>query len=330
MEYWLPVIYVFIMGLALLVYVVLDGYDLGVGMLLPWADDEEKNVMIGSIGPFWDANETWIVLGVGVLLIAFPLAHGVILSALYIPVTLMLLGLILRGVAFELRVKAGDARRLLWNRAFFAGSLLASMSQGWMLGAYVTGLQNDATSMIFAALIALTLPALYVMLGAAWLLMKSEGRLFEKSIRWAKLAFLPMGVGLLLVSIATPLISPTIAERWFSLPNAVGLLPIPLSCLIIYAAIFWILNHTPILRHGYSWTIYAGLVTICVMAALGLGYSIFPDIVIERMTIWEAAAATNSLLVILIGVSITLPAIIGYTIFVYRVFHGRDNTLSYE
>ena len=208
MEFWLPVIYMATMGLALLIYVILDGYDLGVGMLLPWAEEDEKDTMIASIGPFWDANETWIVLGVGILLIAFPMAHGIVLTHLYIPVTLMLIGLTLRGVAFDLRVKAGDHRKGLWNRAFFAGSSLASLSQGWMLGAYVTGLQSNLTSYLFAGLIALTLPALYFVLGAAWLLMKTEADLQQKAIKWARVAILPMGVGLLLISIATPLVSP--------------------------------------------------------------------------------------------------------------------------
>ena len=209
MEFWLPVIYMATMGLALLIYVILDGYDLGVGMLLPWAEEDEKDTMIASIGPFWDANETWIVLGVGILLIAFPMAHGIVLTHLYIPVTLMLIGLTLRGVAFDLRVKAGDHRKGLWNRAFFAGSSLASLSQGWMLGAYVTGLQSNLTSYLFAGLIALTLPALYFVLGAAWLLMKTEADLQQKAIKWARVAILPMGVGLLLISIATPPVSYT-------------------------------------------------------------------------------------------------------------------------
>ena len=147
MAEFLPVFFVMAMGLALLLYVILDGFDLGVGLLLPLATDAEKDIMIASIGPFWDANETWIVLGIGILLIAFPKAHGIILTALYIPVTIMLFGLILRGVAFDFRVKAGDARKQLWNRAFFFGSLIASMAQGWMLGAYITGLQSNLTSL---------------------------------------------------------------------------------------------------------------------------------------------------------------------------------------
>lgn len=330
MEYWLPVIYVSIMGLSLLVYVVLDGYDLGVGMLLPAASDAERDTMIASIGPFWDANETWLVLGIGVLLIAFPKAHGLVLTALYIPVTLMLFGLILRGVAFDLRVKAGDHRKGMWTRAFFLGSLLASLSQGWMIGAYITGLQNNFMSLLFAGLIALTLPALYVMLGAAWLMMKTEKLLFDKAVRWARFALLPMGIGLLLVSIATPLVSPVIAERWFTLPAAIGLLPIPLSCALVYFGVSYLLTRPELLQRGWGWLLFAGLVVICVMATLGLAYSLFPDIIIGEMNIWEAAAATDSLLFMFYGVAVTLPAIIGYSIFVYRVFHGKATELSYE
>ena len=211
MEYWLPVFFGGAMGFAMLVYVILDGYDLGVGLLLPAANETEKDMMVASIGPFWDANETWIVLGVGILLIAFPHAHGVILTSLYLPVTIMLMGLILRGVSFDFRVKAQDSHKTMWNNLFFVGSLIASTAQGWMLGSYVTGLADTPTSWLFSFLIALTLPTLYIMLGAAWLLMKTEGDLYLKAINWAKKAILPMGLGLLLISIATPLVSDEIA-----------------------------------------------------------------------------------------------------------------------
>ena len=159
-EFALPLFFVAVVGLALLAYVILDGYDLGVGLLLPFASDEQKDIMIASIGPFWDANETWIVLGIGVLLIAFPSAHGIILSKLYLPVTIMLIGLILRGVAFDFRVKAGDDKKTMWNRLFFIGSLVAAMAQGWMLGSYITGLSGSLTNTVFSFLIALCLPAL--------------------------------------------------------------------------------------------------------------------------------------------------------------------------
>ena len=330
MEQFLPIAFMLVMGLALLIYVILDGYDLGVGMLLPFADDQQKDLMIASIGPFWDANETWIVLGVGVLLIAFPAAHGVILTSMYIPITIMLLGLILRGVAFDFRVKAGDAKIERWNKFFFAGSVIASVSQGWMLGSYITGLQGNLTSVLFSALISVTLPSLYVLLGAAWLMMKTEDELFNKALRWARLAIGPMGLGLLLVSIATPIVSASIAAKWFTMPNALGLLPIPLSCILIYGGLLWVLRRPDILNRGYAWTLFAGLVIICLMASLGLAYSLFPYIVIDRLTIWEAAAATESLEMIFYGVAVTLPAIIGYTIFVYKIFHGKVRELSYE
>jgi len=330
MEYWLPVFFIFAMGLAMLIYVLLDGYDLGVGLLLPFASEQERDMMIASIGPFWDANETWLVLGIGILLIAFPQAHGIILTALYIPVTIMLFGLILRGVAFDFRVKAGHTKKQMWDKLFFAGSLLASTAQGWMIGDYITGLRSDENAMIFSVLIAMTIPAFYIMLGAAWLMIKTEAQLFDKAVGWAKKAVLPMGISLLLISIATPIVSESIAARWFVLPNAIGLLPIPLSCLIVYGGIIWLLNSPQVLAVGYYRLVYFGLVIICFMAAIGLSYSIFPEIVIGKLDIWQAAAATESLRMIFYGTVITLPAILGYTVFIHYVFRGKATQLSYE
>jgi cytochrome d ubiquinol oxidase subunit II len=330
MEYWLPVFYMAAMGLALLIYVVLDGYDLGIGMLLPLADEPEKDLMVASIGPFWDANETWIVLGVGILLIAFPLAHGIILTHLYLPVTIMLMGLILRGVAFDLRVKAGDHRRALWNRAFFIGSTVAACAQGWMVGSYITGLQHSPLSLLFALLTALTLPALYLVLGCGWLLIKTEGSLLARAIGWARTAIWPMGLGLLVVSIATPIVSQTIADKWFSLPNFLLLAPIPLICALCYLGLLYLLRQDRVLQGGRNWMLFAGTIMICLMAGLGLAYSLFPDIVMNRMTIWEASASIKSLQFTLVGVVITLPTILIYTLFVYRVFRGKATALSYE
>src|SRR4051812_25950827 len=145
-DHLLPLFFMAVMGLALLAYVVLDGYDLGVGILLPFASDEQKDVMVSSIGPFWDANETWLVLGIGILLICFPVAHGIVLSALYLPVAVMLIGIILRGVSFDFRVKARAAHKGLWNALFATGSLMAAMAQGWMLGSYLTGFDYGALS----------------------------------------------------------------------------------------------------------------------------------------------------------------------------------------
>ncbi|MBL4576079.1 MAG: cytochrome d ubiquinol oxidase subunit II [Opitutaceae bacterium] len=330
METLLPVVFMLIIGLALLVYVVLDGYDLGVGILSLFASEKERDMMMASIGPFWDANETWIVLGVGVLLIAFPSAYGIVLSTLYLPVTVMLMGLVLRGVAFDFRVKAGDKYKRRWDHIFFIGSFIASASQGWMLGSYITGLSSSMMSLFFSVLIALTLPALYIMLGAAWLMMKAEGELFDKALSWARFAVWPMGLSLLLVSISTPIVSEEIARKWFTLPNAIGLLPIPVTCVFAYITIFWLVRHSKILHQGYAWIIFACLVIICIMASLGLAYSIFPYIIIGKLTIWTAASATDSLQFILIGILVTLPMIMIYSIFVYRVFRGKVKELSYE
>ena len=328
--YWLPLFFAGAMGLALLIYVILDGYDLGIGMLLPFADDDQKDVMVAAIGPFWDANETWIVLGVGILLIAFPQAHGIVLTSLYLPVTIMLMGLILRGVSFDFRVKAGDKHKAKWNTLFAVGSLVASVCQGWMLGAFVTGLTGDATSTLFAVLIALALPALYIMLGAAWLLIKTDGELFSKAVRWGQLAVLPMGGFLLLISIATPMVSDTIANKWFTLPNAIGLMPIPIATALAYAGLIWIFNNRQILHNGYGWLAFVMLIVMCVLASIGLAYSLFPDIVLGRLSIWDAASATESLLFTFWGAVIALPMILGYTIYIYRVFRGKATNLSYE
>ncbi|WP_237132686.1 cytochrome d ubiquinol oxidase subunit II [Pseudohongiella sp. O18] len=330
METWLPLFFAGAMGLALLIYVILDGYDLGIGLLLPLASDSEKDLMIASIGPFWDANETWIVLGIGILLIAFPQAHGEILTAMYIPVTLMLMGLVLRGIAFDFRAKAVSDKKDMWNLIFSVGSLITACSQGWMLGTYITGLAETGLSWLFSILIALTLPALYVLLGAAWLLIKTEGELFDKAMRWAARAILPMGVALLLVSIATPLVSQTIADKWFSYPNGLMLLPIPVLSTLTYGWMMFLLYRQHALREGREWLLFAGLIVLCLLAALGLAYSILPDIIIGQMTIWESAASTPSLLFTFWGTAIVLPAILGYTFFVYRIFRGKTSELTYE
>tara|TARA_B110000503_G_scaffold66313_1_gene104059 strand:- start:106864 stop:107838 length:975 start_codon:yes stop_codon:yes gene_type:complete len=322
MDYWLPLIFVSLMGLSLLLYIILDGYDLGIGILLPLASDDEKDRMIETIGPFWDANETWIVLGIGILLIAFPSAHGMILTHLYIPVTLMLFGLILRGVAFDFRVKVTAEYKSLWNKLFFVGSLLAAMSQGWMLGSYVMGLESGLTSIAFSIAIALSLPAFYVVLGCGWLFIKSSGEIYTKAAKWARTAILPMGVGLFLISIATPIASSTIAAKWFTLPAAIGLLPIPLMTGVAYFTALWVLSKEEILKAGYGWIVFVFvcMVVMCLMMALGLAYSIFPDIVIGKLDIWESASSTASLEFALIGTVIAVPMILFYTAFIYKNF----------
>lgn len=324
----LPVIFMALMGLAMLVYVISDGYDLGVGMLMHRATPAEKDVMIASIGPFWDANETWLVLGVGILLVAFPKAHGLVLTELYLPVTLMLVGLILRGVAFDFRVKAKAARKPMWDRLFFAGSTIAAVCQGWMLGRYVSGFGSGWNYPLFAAAIAAALPMAYVLLGAAWLIMKTEGELQQRAIRWAKIAWAPMAGGLVLISMATPWISETVRTRWFALPEVIALAAIPLMTAVLLLGVRGLLN-SRLARGDASWAPFVLLIAVFVLGFLGLAYSLYPWVVIDRLTIWEAASSPAALKVILVGVCISVPAIVAYTAFAYRVFGGKTVELRY-
>jgi cytochrome bd ubiquinol oxidase subunit II len=326
----LPLFFMSAMGLAMLAYVVLDGYDLGVGMLLPHAaSDVEKDLMVASIGPFWDANETWLVLGVGILLIAFPQAHGMVLTALYLPVAAMLLGLTLRGVAFDFRMKAGDERKPFWNRMFTMGSFIAAASQGWMLGSYITSFSDGAFAYAFNVLIALAVCATYVLLGAGWLIMKAEGELQLRALAWARKATVPFALGIAAISLATPIVSESIFNKWFKLPDFFALLPIPLVTAAAIAALWHVSGRKSIMQAGYGWIVFAATVLVLILASLGLAYSVYPFIVIDRLNVWEAASATDSLIIIFIGTAITLPAIIVYTVFVYRVFWGKTRELSY-
>jgi cytochrome d ubiquinol oxidase subunit II len=331
---WLPVVFMGLMGLSMLVYVILDGYDLGVGVLLRLVDDEEqKDMMIASIGPFWDANETWLVLGIGILLTAFPLAHGIILTALYLPVALMLAGLILRGVAFDFRVKVPGPHKSWWNNAFFAGSLLAALSQGLMLGMYITGFRTDAFSMVFATLAALGLTAGYALLGSTWLIMKTEGDLQQRAVHWARRSLWVTAAGVVAVSLATPWISNRVFEKWFSLPELILLAPIPIVTAGLFVIIEILLVRMPHMHargdDSWCWVPFVGTAAIFLLSFTGLAYSLFPYLVEYRIDIWQAASAPESLMFILVGAAIVLPCIAGYTIFAYRVFWGKVRHLSY-
>jgi cytochrome d ubiquinol oxidase subunit II len=312
----LPLIFTGLMGAAILAYVVLDGYDLGVGMLMPAADKPEQEVMVNSIGPFWDANETWLVLGIGLLLVAFPVAHGIVLGALYLPVAAMLVGLMLRGVAFELRVKAEGWHRELWNWLFWAGSFIASFAQGLMLGRYITGFASGFGYWLFALVVAGAVCGGYVLLGSTWLVLKSDGELRRKAILWARWGLMWVALGVALVSLVTPLASETVREKWFSFPNIVLLSPLPLLTFLSGVFVWRTLGKS-------DWKPFAGAVAIYVLSFLGLAYSLFPYVVVDRITIWQAAAHPSALRFVLIGTLIVLPFIVGYTFYVYRVFGGK-------
>ncbi len=327
---WLPLAFAGLMGLSILIYVVLDGYDLGVGILCADAGPKQKDRMIASIGPFWDANETWLVLAVGLLLVAFPIAHGQILSTLYVPVVIMLVGLILRGVSFEFRAKVPPQRKRLWNTTFFLGSLATALSQGYMLGLYVMGLEESGWTYAFAALTAVCLAAGYAFIGACWLIWKTEAELQRKAVRWARGLLLLVVLGILAISLASPLVSPRIFDKWFSVPEILLLAPLPLLSLAIIAGLWYGLGKLPTTRDSFSWAPFAAAMTLFVLAFAGLAYSFYPYVVPDRLTIYAAASAPESLLFILIGTLIVMPIILGYSGLAYWVFRGKARALSYD
>lgn len=327
---WLPVAFATLMGLSILIYVVLDGFDLGVGILFPMADAEEKDRMIASIGPFWDANETWLVLAVGLLLVAFPAAHGLILSTLYMPVTFMLIGLILRGVAFEFRAKAESSRKEMWNRVFFAGSLMTTLAQGAMLGLYIMGLKITGATIAFSILTALCLTAGYGFIGATWLIGKTDGELQRKAVSLARIGLIGVIAGLITVSLASPLVSPRIFEKWFAVPEFFLLAPLPLMSAGLVALLWVALRHLPDRRDQWCWVPFISATALFALAFAGLAYSFYPYVVPAKLTIYDAASAPESLWIILLGTCFVLPAIFAYTAIAYTVFRGKATELRYD
>jgi cytochrome d ubiquinol oxidase subunit II len=326
----LPLIFAGLMGLAILIYVVLDGFDLGIGILFNFADDAEKDTMIAAIGPFWDANETWLVLAVGLLLVAFPLAHGVILTALYLPTFLLLVGLILRGVAFDFRAKVPAGRKHRWNRIFFAGSLIASLAQGYMLGVYVLGLDTGPAAMAFGALVALCLAASYAAMGAAWLIYKTEGDLQKKAVRWLRSTLVLTVLGMAAISLATPFASTRIFDKWFVWPQMLYLSPLPILSALLFIWLWRQTFHLPKENDRHSIVPFLTLAGIFALGFAGLAWSFYPYVVPDRLTIWQAASAPESLAVILVGTVFVLPIIIAYSFYSYRVFGGKAGDLTYD
>ena len=327
---WLPLTFAALMGISILIYVVLDGFDLGVGVLFPFATDAEKDRMVASIGPFWDANETWLVLAIGLLLVAFPSAHGVILTSLYLPVALMLIGLILRGVAFEFRVKAPTPHKKSWNMAFYVGSLLTSLAQGFMLGKYIMGLESTLGTWIFAAITSVFLTVGYSFIGACWIILKTDGELQRKAVQWAKGGIWGLVLGVGAVSLATPLVSPRIFDKWFTFPEFFLLLPLPLMSAGLIAFIWLSLRHLPTKDDSWAWFPFVATIVLFTLAFFGMAYSFYPYVVPEQLTIYEAASAPESLFIILVGTVFVLPMIGGYTVLAYTVFRGKATELRYD
>lgn len=326
MEWYLPVIWAGLIGTAVMLYVVLDGFDLGIAILFPTTRDEsERDQMMNSVAPFWDGNETWLVLGGGGLWVAFPYAYAIIMPAFYIPVILMLLALIFRGVAFEFRWVA-KPRHKVWDFAFWAGSTVAAFAQGLILGGLLQGVKvvdKQFAGGPFDWLTPFTLMCGagvvigYATLGATWLVYKTEGPVAERARRQAKTLLVGLLVFAVVVSAWTPYAHPRIAERWFTPSNLVLLWPFPvLTAVCSYMA--WKRLHG-----AHEFTPFAFTIAIFLLCFLGLAISNYPYLVPPGLTIWDTAAAPASHVFVLIGVTFLLPMILFYTAFVYWTFRGK-------
>jgi len=323
----LPLIWFGIIATAIFLYILLDGFDLGVGILFPFAPtDRCRDRMMNSIAPFWDGNETWLVLGGGGLFAAFPLAFAVIMPALYIPIIIMLLGLIFRGVAFEFRFKATDKSRRIWDYAFHFGSLMAAFMQGVIIGAIVQGIQVEGRSFAggafdwldaYSVMTGVAVIFGYALLGGTWLVIKTDG----ETQAWARKSA-SYGIGfvalfLAIVSISMPIMNAEIRTLWFSLPNFFFLLPIPVASLVLLI-IIWRDLHA-----GREYRPFLLSFGVFLTGYLGIAISMWPYIVPFEITFRQAAAAPESQSLLLVGTVIMLPLVLAYTGYCYYIFRGK-------
>jgi cytochrome d ubiquinol oxidase subunit II len=324
--YWLPVVWAALLGVAVAMYVLLDGFDLGIGiMFLTGVSEDERDAMMNSIAPYWDGNETWLVLGGAGLLVAFPLAYSIIMPALYLPLFVMLLALVFRGVAFEFRF-ISKPRHRWWDWSFALGSTVATFCQGLVLGGFVQGISVSGGQFAggsfewlkpFPILCGFGLIAGYALLGSSWLMMKTEGRIAERAHYHAEVA-LALTLGFILaVSAWTPLTSERIADRWFQGDRLLYLWPVPFltaaAAFIAWAGI----------RKGSGVQAFLSAMALFLLCFLGLGISTFPYLVPPSVTIWQAAAVPQSQIFSLIGALLFLPLVLAYTAFVYWTFRGK-------
>jgi cytochrome d ubiquinol oxidase subunit II len=318
-------VWVFLVGLVVILYVILDGFSLGTGLLFPTAKNEaERDTLMNSIAPVWDVNQTWIVFGGGALFACFPTTYAVLFSALYIPLLTFIFGLIFRGVALEFRANA--TRKAIWNRAFFAGSLVAVLAQGMTLGAYISGIKTTGGVFSggafdwltpFSVMVGLALIAGYILLGATYLLIKTTGSVRDRAFHQALLAALSVAGFMIIVTIWTPVHNPEIVARWFSSPRVYFIWIFPFLGLVsFYLLIQGLKKRREITPFFFS-------VLLFLSAYLGLEAALYPSAILPDITIFEAAAQRETLIFTLWGVVLVLPFVLGYTIYSYWVFRGK-------
>jgi cytochrome d ubiquinol oxidase subunit II len=323
----LPLIWAVIILFGIMMYVIMDGFDLGIGILFPFfPGKEDRDTMMNTVAPVWDGNETWLVLGGAGLLAAFPLAYSVVLTALYLPIILMLVGLVFRGVAFEFRFKASDERRHWWDKAFICGSMLATFCQGVTLGAYIGGIRVVDGSFAggafdwltpFSIFTGIALLAAYALLGSTWLVMKTEEDLLARARAAARAAAWAVLAAIVVISVWTPLLDPGIAHRWFSLPNLFYFAPVPALVLV---SLYLLIKTVRGDAHSAPFICALALVFL---GYTGLGISVWPNVIPPAISIWDAAAPPQSMGFALVGALLIVPIILMYTAWGYYVFRGK-------
>lgn len=320
----LTIIWAGIIAFGVIMYVLMDGFDLGLGVLFPFAPSEEaRDVMMNSVAPVWDGNETWLILGGAGLLAAFPLVYAVFLPALYIGVFLMLAGLIFRGIAFEFRFKAKTSR-YLWNWSFAIGSTVAAFAQGAVVGAYIQGFRVENMAYVggafdwltpFTVLTGFGLVAGYALLGATWLIMKSEGSIQNWAFKITPYLLIAVLIVFAVISVWTPFVDPFVKERWFNGVSVIWLLP-----LFAVLCAGWLLRALKQRRDGSPFVATMGMF---LFTYLGLLASKFPYVVPPNYTLWDAASAHSSQLFLLLGLLFVIPIVLVYTAWTYWVFRGK-------
>ncbi|MFC3092590.1 cytochrome d ubiquinol oxidase subunit II [Alteromonas sediminis] len=325
----LALIFAGLTAFAVLLYAILDGYDLGVGITLPMHNEEWRDTAIASIGPFWDANETWLVLAVGLLLVAFPSAHSAILKALYLPVAVLLIGLILRGVAFDFRAKVKAHQKIRWDWCFKMGSILAAFSQGFMLGIYIMGLEYTSVSLLFACFSGVCVVAAYALIGNNWLIMKTSNALQLFAIRRSKQAGTITFGGILAVCLVNPLVNTNVYEIWSTPPFASLFAAIPLVCFAMFVLGYQVLKRLPLEDDKGAWLPFVMTIVIFCMCFFGLAVSFYPFVVPNQITLYDAASARDSLMIMFVGSVFVIPVITAYTFVAYYAFRGKADNLRY-
>ena len=328
----LPLVWGFIIATAVFLYAALDGFDLGCGIIFPFApSDKCRDSIMNSIAPFWDGNETWLVLGGGGLFASFPLAYSILMPAFYIPIMLMLLGLIFRGVAFEFRFKADESHKKIWDIAFHGGSVLAAFMQGIILGNFVQGVEVDGRNFAggaldwangFSIIAGLGVIFAYALLGSTWIIMKTNGITQEWARKVASYVLVYVAISMGTISISMPFVEERLTKLWFSLPNFFYLLPIPFLTLLGFIRLWFDLRSD---RQARPFIL---TLILFFLGYLGLIISLFPWIVPFKFTIWQAAASPTSLSILLIGTAIFLPIILCYTAYSYYIFRGKTSSDS--